>query len=122
MDALHAGGGGGPAAADSTQLCTWRISWPPACLLAGPDSMEDDSPETRSGKVGRYANFFKVGYNEYEFLLDFGQAFREEEAAAVHTRIVTTAVYAKALCRTLRDSIHDYEAQYGKLPEADPEH
>ena len=79
--------------------------------------MEEDSPEIRGGNIGRYANFFQVGYNEYEFLLDFSQSFRDEEPPAMHTRIVTTAAYAKALCHTLRKSVREYEAQYGEIPE-----
>jgi hypothetical protein len=79
--------------------------------------MEDDAAESRPEKIGRYANCVEVGYNEYEFLLDFGQSFREEEPPVMHTRIVTTAAYAKALCRTLRHSVEDYEAEYGVLPD-----
>ena len=79
--------------------------------------MEDDAAESRPGKIGKYANCVEVGYNEYEFLLEFGQSFREEEPPAMHTRIVTTAAYAKALSRVLHDSLEDYEAEYGTLPD-----
>ena len=50
---------------------------------------------------GRYSNFFKIGYTAFEFLLDFGQVYTDSGADNVHTRIVTTPQYAKALAELL---------------------
>ena len=80
------------------------------------NDMEDASPENDALEVGRYANFLKVGYTEHEFLLDFGQSFGQEEPQ-LHTRIVTTPAYAKALSRTLHESVEQYEARYGPIPD-----
>ena len=71
-------------------------------------------------EAGRYANFLKVGYTEYEFLLDFGQSFGQEDPR-VHTRIVTTPTHAKALSRTLRESVEQFEARYGPIADIEPE-
>ena len=58
---------------------------------------------------GRYANYFRVGHNAFEFILDFGQFYSEDQEANLHTRIVTSPVYAKALLDTLRESIEQNE-------------
>jgi hypothetical protein len=58
---------------------------------------------------GKYVNYFKVGHNAFEFVLDFGQSYLENEAPQIHTRIVTSPAYAKALLETLRESLAQYE-------------
>jgi Protein of unknown function (DUF3467) len=64
---------------------------------------------------GRYANYFKVGYNAFEFVLDFGQYYTEDEGAQLHTRIVTGPSYAKALLEFLQDCIDKYELDFGVI-------
>jgi hypothetical protein len=66
---------------------------------------------------GRYANYFKVGYNAFEFVLDFGQYYPETEKAELYTRIITNPCYAKSLYETLRESIHQYEKAFGTIQE-----
>ena len=69
-----------------------------------------------SGKLeGRYANYFKVGHNAFEFVLDFGQFYLESEKAELRTRIITNPIYAKALLEILRDSIERYEERFGAI-------
>ena len=62
---------------------------------------------------GRYANYFKVGHNAFEFILDFGQYYSENEEAELNTRIVTSPAFAKALFETIRESIEQYEKDHG---------
>jgi hypothetical protein len=64
---------------------------------------------------GRYANYFKVGYNAFEFVLYFGQYYTEDEGAQLHTRIVTGPIYAKALLEFLQDCIDKYEFEFGVI-------
>src|SRR5262245_25781312 len=45
----------------------------------------------------RYANYFAIGFNAVEFVLDFGQFFFGSEAPRIHTRIITNSIYAKRL-------------------------
>ena len=72
------------------------------------------------GKLqGRYANYFKVGYNAFEFVLDFGQFYADDEAAQLHTRIITTPSYAKFLLETFQESIAQYEQSYGMITRND---
>ena len=41
---------------------------------------QDNEPPGEAAELeGRYANYFKVGHNAFEFLLDFGQLAREDE-------------------------------------------
>lgn len=64
---------------------------------------------------GRYANYFKVGYNAFEFLLDFGQHYSENEEAELYIRIITNPCYAKELLETLKVSIEQYEKSFGNI-------
>ena len=68
---------------------------------------------------GRYANYFKVGCNAFEFVIDFGQFYPEGEhgdkKARFHTRIITAPVYARALVETLQDSIEQYAQDFGEI-------
>lgn len=58
---------------------------------------------------GKYANYFRVGYNAYEFIIEFSQAYQAEESPRVHTRIITSPAYAQELLRTLQQSLLEYQ-------------
>jgi Protein of unknown function (DUF3467) len=79
-------------------------------------SQENESPPAIGELEGRYANYFKVGHNAFEFLLDFGQFYAESQRAQFHTRIITNPAYAKALFDLLRESIEQYERTFGTVP------
>lgn len=64
---------------------------------------------------GRYANYFKVGHNAYEFFIDFGQYNAETDQAELFTRIIVNPAYAKELLRLLTDSMEQYEKRYGEV-------
>lgn len=66
---------------------------------------------------GRYANYFKVGHNAFEFVLDFGQSYVDEEDARIHTRIVSSPNRAKALSNLLKECVKQYEADFGGIEE-----
>ena len=93
----------------------------PPVHFSAPDRMGEELSDSGVVKDGRYANFFKVGYNEFEFLVDFGQFFKQENTPHVHTRIITGPVYAKALWQTLRASVEEFEARFGTIPELEGE-
>jgi hypothetical protein len=84
-------------------------------------SYECENSQEAGALEGRYANYFKVGHNAFEFLLDFGQFYLEAEHARLHTRIITSPIYAKALLETLRESIDRYEQIFGAIPKEDKE-
>ena len=77
---------------------------------------EEHEPSLNAGKPeGRYANYFKVGHNAFEFVLDAGQFYPESEKAELYIRIITIPIYAKTLLKTLRESINRYEQTFGVI-------
>jgi hypothetical protein len=70
-------------------------------------------PMSSKPPEGRYANYFKIGYNAFELVIDCGQCYGENEEAQLHTRIITSPVYGKALLKTLTESLDEYERIYG---------
>ena len=67
---------------------------------------------------GRFANYFKVGHNSFEFVLDFSQLSPESEEAELYTRVITNPKYPKALLETLKESIEQYEQEFGAIKRA----
>ncbi|MGH8532026.1 MAG: DUF3467 domain-containing protein [Gammaproteobacteria bacterium] len=64
---------------------------------------------------GKYANYFKVGHNALEFVIDFGQFYSDNGEVQLHTRIVTNPTYAKAMLATLRESIDKHEREFDAI-------
>ena len=67
---------------------------------------------------GRHPNYFKVGHNNFEFVLDFSQLYPESEEAELYTRVITNPKYAKPLLETLKESIEQYEQEFGAIKRA----
>ena len=62
----------------------------------------------------RYANYFEVGHNAFEFLIDFAQdEGRDDKGPLRHTRIITNPKSARVLLDLLRLSIEQYDRRYG---------
>jgi hypothetical protein len=62
-----------------------------------------------------YANYFEVGHNPYEFLIDFGQ-YRPETAEVVfHTRIAVSPTHSKLLTDMLNNAIQKHEIENGPI-------
>ena len=72
-------------------------------------SWNGDKPE------GKYANFFKVGHNAVEFVIDFGQFYPGNDQAELYSRIITNPIYAKELLVTLQEAIKQYEQTFGDI-------
>lgn len=68
---------------------------------------------------GKYANYFAVGFSAYEYVFDFGQSYSENEGAELYTRVVLSPVHAKNFLKTLKNSIAQFEADYGAIQEDD---
>ncbi len=75
-------------------------------------------PRKARAPEGRYVNYFEVGHNAAEFVIDFGQFHVEQDMARLHTRIVTSPVYAKLLAAMLTNAVERYEGDHGNI-EAD---
>lgn len=66
-------------------------------------------------REGRYANYFEIGYNLYEFYVDFGQYDPQTEKVQMYTRIMTSPAYAKMLVATLASSVEGFEREHGPI-------
>jgi hypothetical protein len=67
--------------------------------------------------LARYANYFEVGHNPYEFLIDFGQYRPEAEEVVLHTRIAVSPTHSKLLAEMLSAAVQKYEAENGRISE-----
>lgn len=92
--------------------------------LEPPPAPTAEAPPARKAapEPAAYANQFEVGFNAFEFLLDFAQNYDSAEGVSLaHTRIVTAPAYAKVFRALLDRSIGDYEAAFGPIgPMEDP--
>ncbi len=82
---------------------------------------ENEGSQELSSIEGRYANVFEVGYNAFEFLIHFGQVDPANEQPQIHTRIITSPAYAKAVAEMLHDSLLQYEKMFGSIPQVQNE-
>lgn len=73
-----------------------------------PQPPHDDDEDLQ----GRYTNCFRIGFNAYEFVFDFGQGHPPGKEQ-MHTRIVTSPTVAASFSEWLHDSLDDYEIKYG---------
>ena len=71
------------------------------------------SDQSAGPPEGRYANYFKIGYNAFELIIDCGQCYAGDSTPQLHTRIITSPAYGKALLKTLSESLKEYEKNYG---------
>lgn len=64
----------------------------------------------------RYTNFFQIGHNAFEFLLEFGQ---QEQ---IHTRIYLSPQHAQILSDLLLDTLNRHQQLFGnpRAPNAKP--
>jgi hypothetical protein len=86
--------------------------------------MASNNDASRKDKMleGKYANYFAVGYNAHEFIFDFGQNYSENDQAELHTRIITSPAYAKALFELLHQSIAEYKKAHGSIEDDADQH
>jgi hypothetical protein len=66
-------------------------------------------------REGKYANYFEIGHNPFEFYVDFGQYDPQSQKVQMHTRIVTSPAYAKIMGRTLLSSVESFEREHGTI-------
>jgi uncharacterized protein DUF3467 len=59
----------------------------------------------------------EVGDNALEFVLDFGQFYPDAKKVQLHTRIITSPIYAKELLQLLQESIDRYQQTVGPIRE-----
>lgn len=67
--------------------------------------------------LARYANYFEVGHNPYEFLIDFGQVQPEAAEIVLHTRLAISPTHSKLLMDMLSRAVRKYETDNDRIPE-----
>lgn len=76
---------------------------------------EGNASDCGEGMEGKYANYFKIGNNAFEFVIDFGQYYPENDQAELYTRIITGPAYAKRLLAILQEAVLQHESAFGKI-------
>jgi hypothetical protein len=85
-----------------------------------PDPAQQASPSRPL--LASYANYFEVGHNAYEFLIDAGQVEPQSGNVQVMSRIAVSPVHAKLLSQLLARSIAQFEAMHYVIPDiAEPD-
>jgi hypothetical protein len=66
---------------------------------------------SRSNKdPARYANFFQIGHNAFEVLIEFGQQ------ESIHTRIYLSPQHAQILSNLLLETLQQHKQLFGGAP------
>jgi hypothetical protein len=73
--------------------------------------MPDPTQPDEEPLTSRYSNCFRIGFNAYEFIFDFGQHHLPEKEH-MHTRIVTSPTYAERFSALLQESMGDHASKY----------
>jgi hypothetical protein len=86
-------------------------------IKSAGNPMKRAAHEVQSGDEPEacYANYFHVGHNAFEVVLEFGQHYEGVNRPRMHTRIIAAPAYAKALLDLLASAIGDYEKLYGEI-------
>jgi len=79
----------------------------------GPDSDHEPCKRIKAD----YANYFEIGSNQYEIVIEFGQYYSVDNRPILHTRIITNPSDAKRFLRQLAEIVGAHEAEHGELPE-----
>ncbi len=64
---------------------------------------------------GTYVNFGSIAHNRSEFIVDLGRIVPGRAEVKILSRIMTTPLVAKQLCRALSQNIEQYEKSYGEI-------
>ncbi|HKQ04324.1 MAG TPA: DUF3467 domain-containing protein [Blastocatellia bacterium] len=81
--------------------------------------MEISEADRSQLSEGRYANYFEIGHNAFEFLLDLGQLGLETEPAHIYLRVITSPSGARKLCQLLNDALAEYYRSFGAIRHED---
>jgi Protein of unknown function (DUF3467) len=76
------------------------------------DKDHRDRQSARHVSEGRYANFFQIGHNASEFLIEFGQ--QDAGECVFHTRIYVCADQARILADLMTSTLEQHERIFGK--------
>lgn len=63
----------------------------------------------------RYSNYFQIGENAVEFVIEFGQLYDDDLDPVLHTRIITSPVYALKLLKLIEEALEAHEERFGPI-------
>ncbi len=64
---------------------------------------------------GIYVNFGSVAHTRSEFILDLGRIVPGRSDVKILSRILTSPLHAKQLCRALVQNLEQYEKTFGEI-------
>jgi hypothetical protein len=70
------------------------------------------------GPEAHYSNYFQVGFNAFEVIVEFGQHHEGAKQPRIHTRIVAAPPYAQVLMGLLKNALAEYEQKFGPIASA----
>ena len=77
-----------------------------------PEGLRRQQPPMAS-----YANYFEIGHNAAEFLIDIGQLDPESGDVRLSKRVALSPANAKLLTTMLNGSIEEFERQHSPIPD-----
>lgn len=87
-------------------------------MSAGPtDQAADRAGFRERPPLACYANYFEVGHNAFEFLIDAGQVEPQSGSVQLLSRIAVSPVHAKLLAQLLSQSIDQFERLHHEIPD-----
>ena len=90
--------------------------------LQNSQSDRDRPVGQQRAPLASYANYFEVGHNAFEFLIDAGQVEPQSGDIQLMSRIAVSPVHAKLLTQLLMRSIAQFEAMHHEIPDiSEPE-
>jgi hypothetical protein len=69
-------------------------------------SDQDPVPAEARPRESRYANYFEIGFNPHEVIIDCGQYYAGDAKPLIHTRLITSPAYAQSLLELLRETLY----------------
>ena len=67
--------------------------------------------------LANYANYFEIGHNAFEFLLDAGQVEPQSGQVQLLSRIAISPVHAKLLAQLLAQAVDQFERTHHEIPD-----
>jgi hypothetical protein len=78
---------------------------------------QNPSPPPQEPLERKYANYFQIGRNAFEVILEFGQFNEQDVKPLLHTSVITTPVHAKKLLLLLEKCVQEHEEAFGVIPD-----
>jgi hypothetical protein len=75
----------------------------------------EEAPANLKSLEAHYANYFEIGFNLHELVMDFGQFYEPNATPTLHTRIVTSPAYATALLELLGNVLAELNRKFKTL-------